>query len=272
MALQTHAPANPAEAYERIFVPTIFAAWAEDLLRRAAPQPGERVLDVACGTGIVARLAAPLVGSTGAVIGVDLNPGMLAIARTAAAAEGAAIEWREGRGEALPVEDAAFDLVCCQQGLQVVEDRGAGLREMRRALVPGGRLAVSVWQGIAHHPIYADLDELVDRHFGMRALAQSMFSLGDGDELRRLLREAGYRDVTIEPASLTARLPDPGAFVQALMLSAAWALPEVRQMDAAARDALMAAALPDVEVAVRRYVDNGEVVFPYHAHVTRARA
>src|SRR5262245_6446130 len=99
---QDHALASHAEAYERIVVPALYAPLAEDLLNRAAPRPGEWVLDVACGTGIVARRAARRVGPMGRVVGVDPNPGMLAVARGAAAAEGAAIEWRQGRGEALP--------------------------------------------------------------------------------------------------------------------------------------------------------------------------
>ena len=107
-------PTNPAELYELFLVTALSAPWADDLLRRAAPQPGERVLDVACGTGIVARRAASRVGPAGRVLGVDPHPGMLAVARAAAAAEGVAIEWREGRAESLPVDDAAFDLVCCQ--------------------------------------------------------------------------------------------------------------------------------------------------------------
>ena len=122
-------PTHPAEIYESFFVPALSAPWAEDLLRRTAPRPGERVLDVACGTGIVARRVAPRVGPTGRVVGVDPNLGMLAVARAAAAAEGVSIEWREGRAEALPVEDAAFDLVCCQVALMFFEDRAAALRE-----------------------------------------------------------------------------------------------------------------------------------------------
>jgi ubiquinone/menaquinone biosynthesis C-methylase UbiE len=269
---QTQTPTNPAEAYERYFVPAIFAPWAENLLRRAAPQPGKRVLDVACGTGIVARLAAPRVGSTGTVVGVDPMPMMLAVARATAPGDGAAIEWREGRAEELPVDDASFDLAYCQQGLQFFEDRGSGLREMRRALVPGGRVAISVWRGIEHHPIYADLDEVIVRHFGVRALARSIFSLGDGNALRKLLAEAGYHDVAVEPASLETRFPNPSAFALTAMLAAATALPALRQMDAAARDALIAAARPDAEAALRPYVEAGTVVFPYHAHVAQARA
>jgi ubiquinone/menaquinone biosynthesis C-methylase UbiE len=186
-------PTNPAEVYELLFVQALSAPWGEDLLRRTVPRPGERVLDVACGTGIVARLAAPLVGPAGRVLGVDPNVEMLEVARTAAAPEGAVIEWCEGHAEALPVEDAAFDLVCCQVGLMFFEDRAAGLREMRRALTPAGRVAVSVAQGIEHQPpLYAALDEIITRHFGTPILAPTIFGFGNAGDLRALLQGAGF--------------------------------------------------------------------------------
>jgi ubiquinone/menaquinone biosynthesis C-methylase UbiE len=107
---------NAAEIYEEYLVPAIFEPWARNLLDRAAPRPGERVLDVACGSGIVARLAAEQVGAAGTVVGVDINPGMIAVARKNAGAAG--VEWKEGNATALPLPDGSFDLVTCQQGLQ----------------------------------------------------------------------------------------------------------------------------------------------------------
>ncbi|MGH2532326.1 MAG: methyltransferase domain-containing protein [Thermomicrobiales bacterium] len=269
---QTQTPVNPAEAYERLFVPALPSPWAEDLLRRSAPRPGERLLDVACGTGIVARLATPRVGPTGAVVGVDPNPGMLAVARAVAATEGAAIDWREGRGEALPVEDAAFDLVCCQQGLQFFQDRAAGLREMRRTLVPGGRVAVSVGQGVERHPVHAALDEIVARHVGASAFAQTIFGLGAADELRALLARAGFRDVTVVPVSTTARFPDPAGFVRLQLLMAAAHMPALAGMDPAAREAAIAAIQADAEPVVRSFVEAGVLVITAHTHVAQGRA
>src|SRR3546814_10556694 len=101
-----------------------------DLVRNAALREGERVLDVACGTGVVTRLASEQVGATGAVSGLDVNPGMLAVAR-AATPEGMSIEWHEANAEAMPLPDASFDVVLCQLGLQFMPDRQAALREMR---------------------------------------------------------------------------------------------------------------------------------------------
>src|SRR5215216_4533148 len=141
---------NAAEIYEQHLVPTVFGPWAADLIGAASPQPGERVLDVACGTGVVARLAAECVGAGGKVVGLDLNPGMLAVARSVASPT--PIDWREDSAVALPFEAGAFDLVCCQQGLQFFPDRPAALRQMHRVLVPGGRLGLATWRPIQYSP------------------------------------------------------------------------------------------------------------------------
>jgi ubiquinone/menaquinone biosynthesis C-methylase UbiE len=126
------------ENYERYLVPSIFGPWAEDLVEMAALRRGERVLDIACGTGIVARTAARKLAGSGSVVGLDLSAPMLAAARAAAAAEGMAVEWWEGSAVKLPLADAAFEVVFCQQGLQFFPDRVSALREMYRVLTPGG--------------------------------------------------------------------------------------------------------------------------------------
>ena len=131
------------ENYERYFVPVIGTPLATDLIDIATLRPGERVLDVACGTGVVARLAAERVGTTRTVAGIDINPGMLTVARSVTP-PGMSIEWYETSAEAIPLPDEAFDVVLCQLGLQFVSDKLAALREMRRVLAPNGRL-VTRW-------------------------------------------------------------------------------------------------------------------------------
>lgn len=133
---------NAAENYERYFVPTIGAPFATALLNAAALQVGERVLDIACGTGVVTRLAAEQVGQQGAVAGLDVNPAMLAVARSVPSS-GAAIEWHEANAESLPLPDGSFDVVVSSLGLQFVTDKTSALREMRRVLAPEGRLAIA---------------------------------------------------------------------------------------------------------------------------------
>ena len=116
---------SPAEIYERYMVPGIFGHWTQELLDLAGPRPGERVLDVACGTGIVARQAAERVSRTGHVVGLDYHAGMLAQARSLSLAGGLPIEWREADAQRPPLSDGSFDLVLCQHGLQFFPDRPA---------------------------------------------------------------------------------------------------------------------------------------------------
>jgi SAM-dependent methyltransferase len=160
---------SAAEVYERQSVPALLAPWAPQLVELAGVQPGERILDVACGTGVVARLAAERTGSAGRVVGLDINPAMLAVARSLPPVAGAPIDWVEASVLAMPFPDASFDVVLCQQGLQQFPGRPAALREMRRVLVPGGRVALSVWGRIEANPGFAALAEALERHVGSEA-------------------------------------------------------------------------------------------------------
>jgi ubiquinone/menaquinone biosynthesis C-methylase UbiE len=186
--------AAPAAYYERYFVPAIGAPLAHDLLELAELHPGQRVLDVACGTGVVTRLGAQRVGR-GAVTGVDVNPGMLAVARRVAADR--AIEWREASAEALPLEDASFDVVLCQMGLQFFPDRERAVREMWRVLKPGGRVVLNVPGPTP--PLFAVLEQSLRRHVGHEAagIIATVFSLHSLEEVSTLLEEAGFTDVLV---------------------------------------------------------------------------
>jgi ubiquinone/menaquinone biosynthesis C-methylase UbiE len=231
---------NPAEAYEQYLGPAISDPWTRVLLEYAAPQPGERALDVACGTGSVARQVAPMVGAQGKVVALDVNQDMLAVARALPAPAGATIEWLEGNALSLDLSDDAFDLVLCQQGLQFFPDRPAALREMRRVLTEGGRVAISVWQALQRHPVYEALFKATARHLGATiADVELSFSLSDADELRTLLGDAGFQSIEISPRSLNIHLPSPERFVQLTVLGAATSIPAFAQLDAAARSALV---------------------------------
>ncbi|HMA41323.1 MAG TPA: methyltransferase domain-containing protein [Gemmatimonadales bacterium] len=200
------------ENYERYFVPQIGAPLAADLLEIAALRPGERVLDVACGTGIVTRLAAQRVGNSGMVAGLDVNAGMLAVARSVASPAGAEIRWYETSAEAIPLPEETFDVVVCQLGLQFVPDKGAAVREMWRVLVPEGRLIISV---AAPNPVFEIMDQALRRHVGPAAAAfvQLVFSLHDPDEIERLFGDAGLRKVAVGRSGRTLRLPPPEEFL-----------------------------------------------------------
>jgi ubiquinone/menaquinone biosynthesis C-methylase UbiE len=203
---------TPAESYERYFVPCIARPFAENLVASAALRPGERVLDVACGTGVVARLAAQHVGAGGEVAGLDVDPGMLAVARATAAAEGATIRWYETGADSIPLPDNAFDAVLCQLSFQFMADKVAALREMRRVLAPGGRLLVSVPPSA---PLFEAFDEALGKHAGEDAagFVRAVFSLHDPDRVRELFREAGFDDVAVKLEKKTLRLPPAREFL-----------------------------------------------------------
>ncbi|MDQ4076645.1 MAG: methyltransferase domain-containing protein [Chloroflexota bacterium] len=260
---------NPAETYESYMVPTFFAPWASYLVQSANPQPGERVLDVACGTGIVARRVAAQLGLNGQVNGLDLNPNMLTVARAAADREGLAIVWHEGRAEDLPFPDGSFDLVLCQFALMFFADRRAALAEMHRVLTKGGRLSLSVLQGLDRHPFYQTLHDVIQQRLGESGV-QEIFSLGDADELHTLLREAGFQNLEIEPASMSARFPDPEAFLAGEIDVDTAAIPSMQHLDAQARQALTAAIRDDMAAPLREVTADDHVVIPFHVHIARA--
>lgn len=257
------------ENYERYLVPTIFGPWALDLVEVAGTRLGEHVLDVACGTGIVARTAAHRVGSGGTVVGLDISAPMLDAARAVAAAEGLSIEWREGNAMKLPLPDGAFDLVLCQQGLQFFPDRPAALREMRRVLQPAGRLALSVWRAIGGSPGFAVLAEALSHHISSEAgalMTSGPFGLDQAEVLRALIAGADFREITIRPAVKTLRYPSPDEFVRRYVAGSALAGPV-----AAADDNARVALLAEVSAGLRQYVDDQGLAFPIESHVAVAQ-
>ncbi|RJG09128.1 methyltransferase domain-containing protein [Pseudomonas cavernicola] len=186
---------SPAEVYEEFFVPALFQQWGRRVAAEAGIEPGERVLDVACGTGVLACAAAEIVGPGGAVVGLDPNEEMLAVARR----KSARVEWQVGRAEALPFPDESFDAVVSQFGFMFFEDRRAALREMLRVLRPGGRLAVAVCDALEHSPGYAALAELLQRLFGdsVADAFRAPFVLGDPELLLTICREAEVAEAKV---------------------------------------------------------------------------
>jgi ubiquinone/menaquinone biosynthesis C-methylase UbiE len=203
---------NPAANYQRFFVPTIGGPVAEDLVELARLQPGERVLDVGCGTGVVTRLAREKIGGTGAVTGLDVNPGMLAVARSKTPSD-LPIEWCEASAESMPLPDGVFDVVLCQMSLQFIPNKLAALREMRRVLDAGGRALVTV-PG-PKPPLFAAMTDGLASHIGREAASfgDLVFSLHDADELKELMRGAGFQEVEVQAKPKTLRLPMPTDFL-----------------------------------------------------------
>lgn len=243
--------ANPAENYQRFFVPAIGAPMADDLIAIAGLRPNERVLDVACGTGVVARLAAERVGAAGSVTGLDVHPGMLAVAGSATPTD-MSIDWREADAESMPFQDSAFDVVLCQMGLQFVPGKLTALREMRRVLATGGRAVISV-PGPKPR-LFAVMTDALARHISPKAASfgDLVFSMHDVDELRELIRGAGFRNVNVEAKPKTLRLPPPADFLWQYIHSTPLAEAVVR-----AGEAKRAALERDVCIQWREFVVDG---------------
>lgn len=202
---------TPAEIYDRLFVPALFRQWGPILSEVARIGPGDRVLDIACGTGALALAALERTGPEGLVVGLDPNPDMLSVARR----NSARIEWRDGRAESLPFPDQHFDAVASQFGFMFFEDRARALREMMRVLRPGRRLAVAVCDALDNSPGYAAFAALLKRLFGERVAEafRAPFVLGDADLLRGICREAGIADADIVRRNGIVRFSSIGALV-----------------------------------------------------------
>jgi ubiquinone/menaquinone biosynthesis C-methylase UbiE len=255
---------SSAEIYERHMVPAMLASWVLGLLDLVAPKPGERVLDVACGTGVVARQAASQVGALGHVVGLDLNGSMLALARVLAPA----VEWREGNAMDLPFPTNAFDVVVCQQGLQFFPDSGRALRETHRVLVPGGRLAVAVWCAIESSPGHHALTRGLERHVGAEAagLMSAVFRLGDAQTLQTMLEVAGFREVRVRREKRVARFPSPELFVRWVVVGSVLGRTGVQ-----VRDESLAAIIREVDEALQPYMHGDGLAFPMEAHLAVGR-
>jgi ubiquinone/menaquinone biosynthesis C-methylase UbiE len=251
---------SPAEIYERYMVPAIFTSWVPGLVDLVDLKPGERILDVACGTGIVARQAAEQVGPGGHVVGLDLNVSMLARAR----AHGSTVEWREGNAMALPFPDNAFDVVLCQQGLQFFPDTAVALREASRVLVPGGRLALAVWCAMESSPGHRALAEGLARHVGTEAagLMSAVFRFGDAQNLHKLLEAAGFRGVRLRRDTRLARFPSVKHFVRWVVVGSV-----LGRTGILVHDDALAAVIREVEGKLQPYMGASGLAFPMEAHL-----
>ncbi len=201
-------PVADAETYDSYLVPAIFEPWSRELIKRAQVWKGDRVLDVATGTGIVAcRIA----GTGAAVTGIDVDAERLEWARRRATDESVAVKWLEGSAEALRFREPAFELVTCQQGLQFMTDKALAAREMRRVIVPGGRAVIACWLPIEQQGAFAVIDDIAAKHTGKRHVHP--FSFGEEAALKQLLVAAKFFAVAVESVTRQVRIPDPARFV-----------------------------------------------------------
>lgn len=243
------------------------------LVEAADPRPGDRVLDLACATGIVARAVAPRVGDGGEVVGLDVSPDMLSVARRCATSEGVSVEWLEGPAEELPLPDGAFDLVLCQQGLQFFDDPSAALADAKRVLRKGGGIALNVWQPLERHPVYRPLLEAEARHLGADLDdVATPFTFGNDERLHALLDDAGFDAIEITGRTLDVEFTEPDTFVQLTVLAAAAVVPEFALDDAEERAALIGAAKDNCRPALDRHREGDRLRFPMPNYIATARA
>jgi SAM-dependent methyltransferase len=253
-----------AEVYEAHFVPALFADWASHLVEAAGIVPGQAVLDVACGTGVVARTAADRMGGQGRVVGLDVNEGMLTVARRLRSD----IEWRQGDAADLPFDAGSFDAVLCQSALMFFPDRAGALREMARVATGGGTVAVQVWDQLEAQEGYGAMYDAFVEHLGADAmkLENSYWALGDLDLMGSLFEAAGLEVTGTRTRVGTVRY---GSASEAVATEIE-ATPLAQRIDQGTRRRLLEAAIG----AMRPFeVDGGQVELPIKGHlITGARA
>ena len=250
------------EVYERDLVPAVFGPWATILIGLAPPKVGDRVIDIACGTGIVARIAAAKVGPSGAVAGVDLNPGMLNVARSLKTTDDAApVQWQEASADKLPFPDGSFDVAYCQLGLQFFANRPAALRNAQGSIYKGPARSDGVVQQ------FEAFVEILERNVSPAAatMMRAPFGLSDANELSRLVAAAGFRDITIQQRVGAVEFPSVERFILSSVAGSPLAS-HVSQASDVARENLIA----DTKLALEKYVGNRGLSLPIAAHLLTA--
>ena len=254
------------EIYEEVLVGPLFRPWVDSLLEDVKLGPADRVLDIACGTGIVARLAKER-GATGKVVGVDVNPQMLAVARRVAPT----IDWREGNAGALPLDrDEQFDVVLCQQGFQFVQDRAAAARQMHRALASGGRLGISTWRPDEEFPLLRQLREIAERHVG--PVDDRRHSLGEPGPIEAVLDDAGFQDIRSKHFSRVIRFADGSVFVRLNAMAMVSMSAVSGALDDEARQRVVATITSDSADLIRLNTDDDGFAYEIGTNVVLARA
>jgi ubiquinone/menaquinone biosynthesis C-methylase UbiE len=252
--------AEQAEAYEERFVPALFRQWVEPVLETAEIGPGDRMLDVACGTGVVARAAADRVAPDGSVSGVDLNPAMLAVARRVTPE----IDWRQGDVAALPFGEHAFDVVTCQSAIFFFPDPTGALAEMGRVSRPGGRVVVQSFSSLPAQPAYGPWVDMVARHAGPEAVRMlgTYWSHGDPETMRGRCADAGLRVTAVHEHTRPAYFPN----IQTMVLTEVNATPLRERLDQAALDRILA----ESDEVLGHFVRDGRLVIPLAGYVLAA--
>jgi ubiquinone/menaquinone biosynthesis C-methylase UbiE len=252
--------------YERLLVGPLFRPWAELTLDAIALSPGDRFLDIACGTGIIARVAKERLGEAIGVVGIDISPDMLAVARSVAPG----IDWREGNAATLPLrEGEQFDVVVCQQGLQFFPDKPGAAAQMRRALAKGGELAVTTWRSDDEILFLRELRRVAERRLG--AIADQRHSFGETATLEALLRGAGFHEVGARTISRTVRFADGAVFLRMNAMALVGMSAAGKTMDDQARKRVAEAIVSESLPVLSRYSDGSGLAFALSSNLATAK-
>jgi ubiquinone/menaquinone biosynthesis C-methylase UbiE len=255
-----------AEIYESVLVGPLFRPFAEELIARLQSRNGDSLIDVACGTGIVARIGREKLGPGARIAGVDVAPPMLAVARNG----DATIDWREGNAASLPVGDGeTFSLLTCHQGLQFFPDKAGAARQMRRVLAPGGRVAIACWGSLQDIPVDLELNDIAERHLGK--IVDSRHSFGNSDALKALLADGGFRDVRVGTFSHDVRLADGALYARQNAMAVIGMTDKGKTMDETERGELAGRIAADSQEVIARSTRNGAFVFPLTTNIATAR-
>ena len=253
------------EIYERVLVAPLFRPFAEQLVAWVAPTRGDTVIDVACGTGIVARVARERLGPEARIVGVDIAPAMLAVARTA----DPTIDWRQGNAVSLPVSaDEHFTVLTCHQGLQFMPDKAAAIREMRRVLAPGGRVAIATWRSLEEHPGVRELNAVAERHVGQ--ITDSRHSVGDAAALNRLLAESGFGHVNVQTVRHDVQFADGALFARLNAMAVIGMSEKGKALNEVERGELAGRIAAESRDVIAKATKNGTFVLPLSTNIATA--
>jgi ubiquinone/menaquinone biosynthesis C-methylase UbiE len=254
------------EIYERALVGPLFRPFAEELLARLTPTRDDSLIDVACGTGVVARLARERLGRDARIVGVDMAPAMLAVAQSVEPT----IDWRQGDAISLPVEPSErFTVLTCHQGLQFMPDKAAAVREMRRVLGPGGRVGVATWRSLDALPAMRELNAVVERHVG--PIVDSRHSFGDADALRQVLVENGFKDVEVTTFAHDVQFSDGAVFARLNAMAAIGMSERGKALAEAERGELAGRIAAESQDLIAAATANGMFIIPLATLIATAR-
>ena len=257
---------SAAALYEEQKVPGMFAPLADTTLKVIEVVDDDAVLDVACGTGILARKVREKFGDQPRIVGVDLNEGMIAVAKGLSDPVSQSCEWIVANAEDMPFDDSMFSMVLCQQGLQFMPDKEGVLREMYRVLRPEGRIVITVWNGVADFlvPIVDALGRHVSNEVADKAKAPFAY---DGSRLLPIMSNVGFSDVSIENLTInrTIRATDNAIRDEIMGTAVASSVED-------AGETVLQKIVQETSDSLSKFLQGSDFVIPQHTHIIQGRS